>query len=183
MAVGDMKVEVLRHPTDTDWAWVKTCTLNTVGKKTTNVPTDQWRVKLLEAEHSPIRELWFGIRMTIPYWVSVHFVRHHIGVNHYVQSQRNDRQSAYDRNKAPQDELVSHIMSVNGAELVQMAHKRLCGQASVETRTVMQMIVDEVLKTSPEFKSVLVPLCDYRNGKCTEFYPCGRNMEVAEDAD
>lgn len=173
--VGDMKVEVLRHPTDDDWAWVKTCTLNTVGKKTTNVPTDEWKVKLLEAEHSPIRELWFGVRMTIPYFVSVHFVRHHIGVNHYVQSQRNDRQSAYDRNKAPQDELVSHIMSVNGAELVQMAHKRLCGQASVETRTVMQMIVDEVLKTSPEFKSVLVPLCDYRNGKCTEFYPCVKN--------
>lgn len=175
--VGDMRVEVLKHPTDADWAWVKTCTLNTVGKKTTNVPTDEWKVKLLEAEHSPIRELWFGIRMTIPYWVSVHFVRHHIGVNHYVQSQRNDRQSAYDRNKAPQDELVSHIMSVNGAELVQMAHKRLCGQASVETRTVMQMIVDEVVKVNPEFKSVLVPLCEYRNGKCTEFYPCGRNKQ------
>ena len=94
-----------------------------------------------------------------------------------MQSQRNDRQSAYDRNKAPQDALVSHIMSVNGAELVQMAHKRLCGQASVETRTVMQMIVDEVLKTNPEFKSVLVPLCEYRNGVCTEFYPCGRNKQ------
>lgn len=67
--VGNMKVEVLRHPTDADWAWVKTCTLNTVGKKTTNVPTDEWKVKLLEAEHSPIRELWFGVRMTIPYWV------------------------------------------------------------------------------------------------------------------
>ena len=76
--VGNMKVEVLRHPTDADWAWVKTCTLNTVGKKTTNVPTDEWKVKLLEAEHSPIRELWFGVRMTIPYFVSVHFVRHHI---------------------------------------------------------------------------------------------------------
>lgn len=175
--IKDFKVELLKHPTKDDWAWVKTCTLNTVGKHMVNQPTDDWKVKLLESEHSPIRELWFGIRMTIPYWVSVHFVRHHIGVNHYVQSQRNDRQSAYDRNKAPQDELVSHIMSVNGAELVQMAHKRLCGQASTETRAVMQMIVDEVLKTNPEFKSVLVPLCDYRNGKCTEFYCCGRNKE------
>lgn len=173
--VKDFKVELLKHPTKDDWAWVKTCTLNTVGKRMVNQPADDWKIKLLESEHSPIRELWFGIRMTIPYWVSVHFVRHHIGVNHYVQSQRNDRQSAYDRNKAPQDELVSHIMSVNGAELVQMAHKRLCGQASVETRTIMQMIVDEVLKTNPEFKSVLVPLCDYRNGKCTEFNCCGMN--------
>lgn len=173
--VKDFKVELLKYPTANDWAWVKTCTLNTVGKHTVNQPTDEWKVKLLESEHSPIRELWFGIRMTIPYWVSVHFVRHHIGVNHYVQSQRNDRQSAYDRNTAPQDEMVSHIMSVNAAELVQMAHKRLCGQASYETRYVMQMIVDEVIKTNPEMESVLVPLCDYRNGKCTEFNCCGMN--------
>lgn len=178
--VKDFKVELLKYPTADDWAWVKTCTLNTVGKHTVNQPTDEWKVKLLESEHSPIRELWFGIRMTIPYWVSVHFVRHHIGVNHYVQSQRNDRQSAYDRNTAPQDEMVSHIMSVNAAELVQMAHKRLCGQASYETRYVMQMIVDEVIKANPEMESVLVPLCDYRNGKCTEFNCCGMNEAYNE---
>lgn len=173
--VKDFKVELLKHPTADDWAWVKTCTLNTVGKRMVNQPTDDWKVKLLESEHSPISELWFGIRMTIPYWVSVHFVRHHIGVNHYVQSQRNDRQSAYDRNTAPQDEMVSHIMSIDAMELIHMAHKRLCGQASYETRYVMQMIVAEVIKANPEMESVLVPLCDYRNGKCTEFNCCGMN--------
>lgn len=168
------KVEILKHPTDADWGWCKTCTLNTVGKKSVMLPTEEWKKRLIEAEHSPLRELWFGIRMEIPYWVSVHFTRHHIGGNHYVQSQRNDRQSKYDRTTAPQGEIVSHIMSVNAQELVQMAHKRLCGQASPETRQVMQAIVEEVLKTNPEFCSVLVPLCVYRNGKCTEFMPCGR---------
>lgn len=180
--VKDFKVEVLRHPTADDWAWVKTCTLNTVGKHLVNQPTNEWKVQLLESEHSPIRELWFGIRMTIPYWVSVHFVRHHIGVNHYVQSQRNDRQSKYDRNTAPQDEMVSHIMSINAMELAHMTHKRLCSQASYETRYVMQMIVDEVVKTNPEMESVLVPLCNYRNGKCTEFNCCGMN-EVYNERD
>lgn len=155
--------------------WVKTCTLNTVGKKLKSNSTDvdyEWKVKLLECEHSPIRELWFGIKMEIPYWVSVHFVRHHIGVNHYVQSQRNDRQQKYDRNSAQQGQLVSHIMSINAQELVFMSHKRLCNQASIETRTVMKMIVKEVIKVCPEFESVLVPLCKYRNGKCTEMFPC-----------
>lgn len=179
----DIKVEILKHPTEADWAWAKTCTLNTVGKRSLSAPTDNWKVQLLEAEHSPIRELWFGIRMTIPYWVSVHFVRHHIGVSHYVQSQRNDRQSKYNRNTAPQDAPVSHIMSVNAAELVQMAHKRLCNQASPETRYVMELIVAEVLKTNPEFKSVLVPLCKYRNGKCTEFNPCNKHKEVTANAE
>lgn len=169
-----MSVEILKYPTEEDWLWCKRCTLNTIGKDTTKLPTQEWKEKLLQAEHSPIRELWFGIRMTIPYYVSVHFVRHHIGVNHYVQSQRNDRQEKYDRKKAPQDAPVSHIMSLNAAELVFMAHKRLCAQADQATRAVMREICDKVIELCPEFKSVLVPQCEYRGGICTEFYPCGR---------
>ena len=173
----DFKVEILKHPTEEDWMWCKTCTLNTVGKVSAKLPTDEWKNKLIQAEHSPLRELWFGIKMTIPSYVSVHFVRHHIGVNHYVQSQRNDRQTNYDRTKAPQDAMVSHIMSVNAQELVFMAHKRLCGQADAFTRRVMQEIVKQVIENNPEFKEVLVPLCGYRNGKCTEFHCCGFNKK------
>lgn len=171
----DFKVEILKYPTEEDWMWCKTCTLNTVGKVSTKLPTNEWKEKLIKAEHSPLRELWFGIKMTIPSYVSVHFVRHHIGVNHYVQSQRNDRQANYDRTKAPQDAMVSHIMSVNAQELVFMAHKRLCGQADAYTRKVMKEIVRQVIEINPEFKDVLVPLCGYRNGKCTEFNCCGFN--------
>jgi thymidylate synthase ThyX len=112
--------------------------------------------------------------MEIPYWVSVHFVRHHIGVNHYVQTQRDDRQKDLEisRNDKPQGEIVSHIMSINAQELIQMSHKRLCAQASKETRQVMKQIVELVIEKYPEFKEVLVPLCVYRNNKCTEMFPC-----------
>lgn len=174
----DFKIEILKSPTNEDWAWVKTCTLNTVGKKSLTAPTNEWKKKLLMSEHSPLRELWFGIRMEIPYYVSVHYVRHHIGVNHYVQSQRNDRQANYDRTKAPQDAPVSHIISVNAQELVFMAHKRLCKQADPATRAVMQEIVKQVVAVCPEFEEVLVPLCEYRNKYCSEFYPCGANKGV-----
>lgn len=167
-----MRVELLRYPSEEDLLWCKTCCLNTVGKTTTSLPTEEWLKRLVESEHSPIRELWFGIKMEIPSWVSIHFVRHHIGVNHYVQSQRNDRQDNYDRNKAPQDTIVSHIMSINAQELIQMAHKRLCKQASEETRQVMQRICDEVINVAPYMRDVLVPLCAYRNGKCTEMFSC-----------
>lgn len=170
-----MKVEMIKHPNDDDWLFCKQCTLNTIGKTTTKLPTDEWKIKLLESEHSPIRTLWFAFKMEIPYYVSTHFVRHKFGVEHFVQTQRNDRQDKYDRTKAPQDTLVSHIMYVNAQELANMAHVRLCKQASKETREVMEMIVSEVLKTNPEFKTVLVPKCKYRNGKCTEFFPCPKN--------
>lgn len=174
MNKDEIKVELLRYPSKEDIMWMKTCTLNTVGKKAASAPTDEWVEKIVAAEHSPIRELWFGVKMNIPYYVSVHFVRHHIGVNHYVQSQRNDRQTKYDRTKAPQDSEVSHIMSINAAELIQMAHKRLCGQASDETRYTMQLIVKEVIKVAPYMQNVLVPLCVYRGGRCTEMFPCGK---------
>lgn len=179
----DFSVEILKYPTEEDWMWCKTCTLNTVGKTSTKLPTDEWKRKLVQAEHSPLRELWFGIKMTVPSYVSVHFVRHHIGVNHYVQSQRNDRQSNYDRTKAPQDVMVSHIMSINAQELVFMAHKRLCGQADPFTRRVMQEIVNQVVQINPEFKNVLVPLCGYRNGVCTEFNCCGLNKKYQGGSD
>ena len=171
-----MKVEIIKYPTREDLKWVKTCTLNTVGKTSTKAPTDLWIKRLVESEHSPIRELWFGIKMEIPYWVSVHFVRHHIGVNHYVQTQRTDR-TGINRDELPQGEIVSHIMSVNAQELIFMAHKRLCLQASEETREVMKEIVKQVVEVAPYMKDVLVPLCVYRNGKCTEMFSCKKEEE------
>lgn len=167
-------IELIKAPTEQDWQWAKICTLNTIGKSSTKLPTSEWKKKLIASEHSPLREIWFGFKMVIPYWVSVHFVRHHIGVNHYVQTQRSDRQDKYDRNKAPQDTLVSHIMSVNLQELVFMSHKRLCKQASKETREVMQELCRLAIEAVPELEGYLVPLCKYRNGKCTEFFPCNK---------
>lgn len=177
----DFKVEILKHPTEEDWMWCKRCTLNTVGRDSSKHPTEEWKHKILAAGHSPIRELWFGIKMQIPYFVSVHFVRHHIGVNHYVQTQRNDRQGNYDRTKAPQDTIVSHIMSINAQELISMSHKRLCLQASPETRAVMHEICKQVEELSPEFKGLLIPECVYRNGLCAEFYPCGAAKKLLEN--
>ena len=166
-----MTVKVLKYPTNADLLWCKKCTLNTVGKSTTKAPTNEWLEKLIKSEHSPIRELWFGIKMEIPYWVSVHFVRHHIGINHYVQTQRTDR-TGLTRDTLPQGQIVSHIMSINAQELIFMAHKRLCKQASKETREVMKMIRDAVIEVAPYMKDVLVPLCKYRGGICTEMFSC-----------
>ena len=169
------KIEILKYPTEEDWMLCKTCTLNTVGKSSTKMPTNEWKHKLLLSEHTPIRTLNFCIKMIVPYYVSVHFVRHFIGVSHFVQSQRNNRQNNYDRTKAPQDALVSHIMYVNAQELMFMARRRLCTQADPFTRKVMEEICKQVIKLCPEFEGCLVPNCVYRNGRCDEFNCCGYN--------
>lgn len=166
-------VEILRHPTDEDWERCKMLAMNTIGKRWSGEVGYGWKHRMLKAEHSPIRTLMFTVRMEIPYWVSVHFCRHKYGVEHYVTSQRNDRQSKYDRTKAPQGEMVTHVMDINAQELMQMARMRLCGQASVETRMVMTEIRDAVVETNPEFADFLQPKCIVHGG-CNEFVPCGK---------
>ena len=89
-----MKVEILKHPTDEDWRLCQTCTLVTVSKKPAKPPTEAWKVRLLKANHSPVRTLEFCFRLTdIPYWVSVHLVRH-VHATPFVSTQRDDRQDA-----------------------------------------------------------------------------------------
>jgi hypothetical protein len=177
-----MKVEVLKHPTEEDWLLCRKCTLVTVSKDSDKPPTDEWKVKLLKANHSPIRTLQFCFRLSdIPSWVSVHLVRH-IHATPFVSTQRNDRQSNYDRRKAPQDSPVTMCWYMNAEELITISHKRLCMQASKETRELVQMICDEVVKLNPEFKELLVPNCAYRGGLCDELNCCGKNKNIAAES-
>ena len=177
----DFKIEVLKHPTEEDWQWVKRLALNTVGKDylMDKEMSIDLKKKYLKSEHSPIRSLPFIIKMEIPYCDSVCFVRHKMGAEHFVQSQRNDRQDKFDRYEEPQGHPVSHIMWVNAQELMFMARKRLCGMASKNAQKIMRMIRDEVLKTNPEFEDVLVPNCQYLHS-CPEFKSCGRWKEKSK---
>lgn len=180
--MNDFSVEILKHPTDEDWTLAKTCTLVTVDKKSTKPPTMEWKKKLLAAQHSPIRTLEFCFRLNnIPSWVATHLVRH-VHATPFVKTQRNDRQDNYDRNAARQDTPVSMCWYMNAEELMTIAHKRLCTQASPETRQVVKAICDEVVKVNPEFDGILVPNCYYRGGICTEFNPCGLNKTYKERA-
>lgn len=166
-----IKVELNEYPSENDWIEVKKRALVTVGKKAKDAPQEEWKRKILEARHSPIRRLFFSFYIECPYWVSVHLCRH-IHAQPYVRSQRNDRQNDYDREKAPQDQPVCMIWDMNAEELMNVANKRLCRLASAQTREVVEKMCALVIEKMPEFKEVLVPACEY-NGVCHEMFPCG----------
>ena len=173
MDMKDIKVEILRNPSESDWQRCYMLALNTVGKKYAgNSITDSWKSRMLKCRHSPIRTLMFTIRMVVPYYVSTHFVRHKIGAEHYVQSQRNDRQSNYDRELAPQGALVSHIMEIDANALLNMSNARLCGMADPTTRYVMTLICRAVEHCNPEFVGHFKPMCEHLH-ECPEFKSCG----------
>lgn len=170
-----MEVEVLKHPTEEDWMLCKKCTLATVSKDSDKAPTMEWKKKILAARHSPIRTLQFCFKLTdIPYWVSVHLVRH-VHATPFVSTQRNDRQDKYDRGEAPQNQPVTMCWYMNAEELMVIANKRMCTQASKETRALVIKIRSKVIELNPEFADVLVPMCYYRGGRCDEFNCCGFN--------
>lgn len=169
-----MKITLTEYPSHNDWIEVMRRALVTVGKDTFLPPTEEWKRSILEARHSPIRYLRFSFLLEgIPSWVSVHLCRH-VHAQPYVRSQRNDRQSEYDRNKAPQDAPVSMIWDMNAEELMAIANKRLCSQASPETQAVVQEMCCQVRECCPEFADVLVSMCQYHGGVCHEMKPCGR---------
>ena len=165
-----MKAKLLNY-TD-HWQEVKDAAMNTIGKEAGKYPSSDWKRKMLLAEHSPIRLLVFTVRLTdIPYWVSVHLCRHKIGVEHFVQTQRTDR-TGTDRDGLPQGALVSHTMRINAQALINISRKRLCMQASPETRAAWRAVIDAIGEREPEIKSVCIRECVYR-GFCPEMKPCG----------
>lgn len=168
-----MVVMLDEYPTSRDWLAVKKRALVTVGKDAKRPPSDEWKKKILFAKHSPIRRLQFSFYIECPYWVSVHLCRH-VHAQPYVKSQRNDRQSDYDRNTAPQNETVCMIWDMNAEELMNIANKRLCQKASPETRLVVREMCRQVIELMPEFKDVLVPSCVACGGLCKEMQPCGK---------
>ena len=154
------------------WKGIKNACRTTINKNESDIePTTEWKRKILEARHSPIRVLNFVFKLEIPYWVSVHLCRH-IHAQPFVKSQRNDRQTNYDRNSAPQNEMVTMLWYMNAEELMIIANKRLCNQASEETRDVVRAMCKEVAQVCPEFYDVLVPMCVHNGGVCHEMFPC-----------
>ena len=138
----------------------------------TKEPSSKWKKTILLSEHSPIRKLIFSWKWTnLPYWVSVHFVRHKFGIEPFVSTQRTDR-TGEDRTGARQDAPVEHECFANAQTVIFMSRRRLCSQASPETRAAWRLVVDEIAKVEPEVASACVPECVYR-GFCPEFKCCG----------
>lgn len=155
------------------WAKVKAAARTTIGKDGEGAyPSDSWKKTILLAEHSPIRKIRFSWKWkNLKSWISVHFVRHKFGIEHWVTTQRSDR-TGIDRDKSPQDTRVSHECEANAQALIFISRRRLCNQASAETRAAWKEVKDDVAKVDPILASVMVPECIYR-GFCPEFHSCG----------
>lgn len=154
-----------------DWLEVVDDCRATVGKETLGKePSTGFKKKILIAEHSPIRDISIKWRWRdIPSWVATHWSRHKF--EKYIKTQRSDR-TGVDRRKLPQDAPVTFTGDANAQQLIDAWRKRLCYQASPETRAYAVDFKKELHNTEPELADVLVCNCVYR-GFCPEMSPCG----------
>lgn len=166
-----MQIDIFKH--EDNWQDVKDAAMNTIGKLAGKYPNSKWKKQILLAEHSPIRKIRFHWRWKdLKYWVSVHFVRHKVGIEHWVSTQRTDR-TGVNRDELPQGSLVSHTCDADAQALINMSRKRLCNTASKETRAAWQEVKNKVKDSGEqELASCMVRECIYR-GFCPEVYSCG----------
>lgn len=167
-----MKTEILKIKGD--WQEVVNDCRATVAKEELGrEPSTKFKRSILISEHDPIRDIeikfrWKGIK----YWTAMHW-KTHIWRSR-TNTQRNDRQTDYDRDKATQDSPVDFIGDPNVQHLIDTMRKRLCFMASKETRDYAKDLKETLREIEPEISDVLVPNCVYRcgcpeNGKCKFF--------------
>jgi len=154
-----------------DWTEVMNDCRFTVGKPPLDKePSVAFKKAVLMAEHSPIRDImikWVWEKM--PHWVTVHWVRHKW--EKFVRTQREDR-TDIPREQRTQVEPQDMKGDANVQALIDSMRKRLCRQASPETRMYAEDLKAAIHEVQPEISNVLVPNCVYR-GLCPEMQPCG----------
>ena len=166
-----MKTEILK--VKGDWEEVVDDCRATVGKaELGHEPSLKFKLGILIAEHTPIRDISIKWRWKdMKHWVTVHWVRHKF--EKFVRTQRSDR-TGIPRDKLPQDEPQTFTGDANCQHLIDAMRKRLCRQASPETRAYAEDLKDTLMRHPVVYPvgTVLVPNCVYRCG-CPEMSCCG----------
>jgi hypothetical protein len=171
---------------DVDWLAIKDACMATIGKQAGKEPTDEWKKKLLLAEHSPLRRSVISVKWEeIPYFVMGHLVRHHVGCTPYVSTSRSDR-TGVDRNERRQTDMVSMEMDFNIQSLIDISSRRLCLCADPETIKYWKGLVEVIREIDPVLAWALVPQCVHRGacmekfGNCQYFNNFAQNLSKEE---
>ena len=166
-----MKVEVTKV---TSWKDVLNAARFTQRKEPLDKePSDDFKRKIIKAEHSPLRCLMFNIDFyDIPYYVSVHLVRH-VHAQPFVSTSRPDIDgSQKPREEQKKTDLVNMRLFLNAQEIINISRVRLCNKAEKETIKVWNEAIAKLYEQEPILALACQPNCVYRQ-MCPEIKSCG----------
>lgn len=175
-------IEVNIKKIDIDWREIRNLCRTTIGKGDLSTePSDEWIKKILIAEHSPIRHSLITVEIkNIPYAYMGHLVRHHVGVTPYVQTSRSDR-TGVDRGQKSQLDTVDMCLDLNIQSLINISRKRLCLQASAETRYIWDLVIEKIRECEPLIADICVPQCVSYGGCIETFSDCNYYEGIMKD--
>lgn len=136
-------------------------------------PSDDFKKKMIRAEHSPLRCLIFFIDFyDIPRYVSDHLVRH-VHAQPFVSTGRSDvLESNLPREEQRMTDLYNMRLLVNAQEIINISKVRCCLKAEKETRTIWSEVIKKLAIEEPILANACIPSCVYR-GFCPEIKSCG----------
>lgn len=164
-----------------DWLKIKSACMTTISKQTGKVPDGEWKKKLIISQHSPLRRGTISWKWEeIPYAISTHFARHHIGCEKFVGTQRTDR-TGVDRDNLSQMNAVPMEMDGNVQAVLNISERRLCTCADPLTTKYWKAFLEEVKKHDEIVYWGCVPQC-VRCGGCVEpFSKCNFYKNLMKD--
>ena len=153
-----MKIEVTKY---TDVSLLRDACSTTTGK-----PSKMTLKRMYRLKHSPIRTQIFWVKFIgVPKSVVDHFVRHHVGVEPFVQSSRPDF-IGYEK-KVDRDTPINYSFLCNAESLMNMSYSRLCAHAEDKTIAAAEMLWKAVDEVDPDLADNMVPKCLFIK-KCYE---------------
>ena len=168
---------------DIDWIKIKSACMTTISKQAgSKEPPQTWKRKLLICQHSPLRRGTISWKWEeIPYCISTHFVRHHVGCEKWIGTSRADRTDIKDRSQRSQMDMVPMEMEANIQALINISEKRLCSCADPITIKYWKAVLEAVKEYDEDIYWACVPQC-VRYGGCPElFSPCGFYENLMKD--
>lgn len=135
-------------------------------------PTPNWINRIIRAGHSPIRLVTYDIYLFgVETDVATHLARHHVGVEKFILSNRDDRGGL------PPEQVnrltpVNMMINLNAEAVKNISHARLCKKAAERTRKHWVGVSKEMKKVDPIMAKHMVPMCVHL-GFCPEMQSCG----------
>ena len=77
------------------------------------------------------------------------------------------------------EQTVPFAMKLTARAIKEISHYRMCGKAELPTRQFMALFKEHLCAIEPELAHEMMPMCQFRNGLCTEFGCCGYNKTLS----
>lgn len=146
---------------------------------TNSLPTAETWIKMLLSEHSSDRSVVYRFYCEdVPYYTHVHIIRHHMGFQPHVMSQRSEEK----REDLPQGSLVNMLFDANAQAIINIARKRLCYKADKTAQDLVEKMKCALVYDGDKYDQILGKVlmrpCSWFPGYCAEPHPCGRIVGV-----